>query len=157
MKRIGIMLLLSLCGVWSIQASLPEVTLQDIEGNSVHIAGLGKTGHPVVLSFFATRCKPCMQELEAINELYPEWQDAYGVTVYVVSTDRAQDAHKVAPLVRGNGWEFTVLLDPIGTLQRALNVKNVPHLFVIDSKGEIVYQHNAYLPGDEASIPTDLH
>ena len=157
MKRIGIILLLTLCGVWQIQASLPEVTLQDIEGNSVHIAGLGKTGHPVILSFFATWCKPCMQELEAINELYPDWQDEYGVTVYVVSTDRAQDAHKVAPLVRGNGWEFTVLLDPNGTLQRALNVKNVPHLFVINSKGEIVYQHNAYLPGDEASIPTYLH
>lgn len=131
--------------------------MQDIDGKSVNVAALAKSGKPVVLSFFATWCKPCMQELEAINELYPDWQDEYGVQVYLVSIDRAQDIHKVAPLVNGNGWDFPVLFDPNGTLQRALNVKNVPHLFVVNSKGEIVYQHNAYLPGDEKEIEKYLH
>lgn len=157
MKRIWIGILLTLCGVWQIKAALPEVTLQDIDGKSVSVAALAKSGKPVVLSFFATWCKPCMQELEAINELYPDWQDEYGVQVYLVSIDRAQDIHKVAPLVNGNGWDFPVLFDPNGTLQRALNVKNVPHLFVVNSKGEIVYQHNAYLPGDEKEIEKYLH
>ena len=156
MKKI---VLCFLIGLWAMgaKAALPEVTLQDIDGKSVNVASLAKTGQPVIISFFATWCKPCMQELEAINELYPDWQDEYGVQIYLVSIDRAQDAHKVAPLVSGNGWEFTVLLDPNGTLQRAMNVKNVPHLFIIDRKGEIIYQHNAYLPGDETEIPQYLH
>jgi hypothetical protein len=52
------------------------------------------------------------------------------------------------PLVDGNGWEYHVLLDPNGTLKRAMNVQNVPHLFVLNSKGEIVYNHAGYMDGD---------
>ena len=44
---------------------------------------------PVFVDFFATWCKPCMRELKAINELYPDWQDEYGVTVYVAFIDKA--------------------------------------------------------------------
>ena len=155
MKRIVLCIGLALMAM-GLRAALPEVTLQDIDGKKVNVAELAKTGKPVIISFFATWCKPCMQELEAINEIYPDWQDEYGVTMYIVSTDRAQDTHKVAPLVHGNGWEYRVLLDPNGTLQRAMNVQSVPHLFVINAKGEIVYQHNAYIPGDEAALPKYL-
>jgi hypothetical protein len=68
------------------------------------------------------------------------------------TVDQAQDAHKVMPLVDGNGWEYHVLLDPNGTLKRAMNVQNVPHLFVLNSKGEIVYNHAGYMDGEELEI-----
>ena len=150
-KRIGICLLML---VWSlvIQAGLPAVTLQDTNGKSVNVASLAQSGKPVVIAFFATWCKPCMRELKAIDELYADWQDETGVTVYLVSIDQGQDIHKVKPLVDGNGWEFPVLLDPNGTLKRAMNVQNVPHLFVVNSKGEIVYNHTGYSAGDETEI-----
>ena len=140
--------------VWSLvmQAGLPAVTLQDMNGKSVNVASLAQSGKPVVMAFFATWCKPCMRELKAIDELYADWQDETGVTVYLVSIDQGQDIHKVKPLVDGNGWEFPVLLDPNGTLKRAMNVQNVPHLFVVNSKGEIVYNHSGYSAGDETEI-----
>ena len=155
MKKI---VLCFLIGLWAIgaKAALPEVTLQDIDGKSVNIAALAKTGQPVILSFFATWCKPCMRELKAIDELYADWQDETGVTVYLVSIDQGQDIHKVKPLVDGNGWEFPVLLDPNGTLKRAMNVQNVPHLFVVNSKGEIVYNHVGYNAGDELELDRKL-
>ena len=155
MKRIVLIGILALMG-WNVFASLPEVTLQDIDGKAVNVALLAQSGKPVIISFFATWCKPCMRELKAIHELYPDWQDETGVEMYLVSIDQAQDAHKVKPLVDGNGWEYKVLLDPNGTLKREMNVQNVPHLFVLDSKGNIVLNHVGYTEGDETEIRTYL-
>ena len=140
-----------------IEAALQAVTLQDMNGKRVEVGALAQSGKPVVLAFFATWCKPCMRELKAIDELYAEWQEETGVTVYLVSIDQGQDVQKVKPLVDGNGWEFPVLLDPNGTLKRAMNVQNVPHLFVVNSKGEIVYNHTGYSAGDETEIEKYLN
>lgn len=133
-------------------AALPQVTLSDMDGNQVEVSRLAQSGKPVILSFFATWCKPCMRELKAIHELYPDWQDETGVEMYIISVDQAQDIRKVKPLVNGNGWEYHVLLDPNGTLKRAMNVQNIPHLFVIDSKGRTVYTHTGYTDGDEEEL-----
>ena len=151
MKRIIISLLIALFGLNS-RAALPEVTLQDIEGNEVSMASLAGKGKPVILSFFATWCKPCMRELKAISELYPDWQEETGVEMYIISIDQAQDVQKVRPLVDGNGWEYHVLLDPNGTFKRAMNVQNIPHLFVLDGKGTIVFQQAGYTDGEETEI-----
>lgn len=151
MKKLFLSLFFVLCAV-AANAVLPDVTLRDPKGRSVNIEELAKTGKPVIISFFATWCKPCMRELNAIEDLYPDWQDETGVEMYIVSIDQAQDAQKVMPLVDGNGWEYHVLLDPNGTLKRAMNVQNVPHLFVLNSKGEIVYNHAGYMDGEELEI-----
>ena len=155
MKRTIISLLIALFGL-STYAALPEVTLQDMNGKNVHVASLAQTGKPVIISFFATWCKPCMRELKALDEVYADWQDETGVTIYIVSVDQAQDIQKVKPLVNGNGWEFKVLLDPNGTFKRAMNVQSIPHVFVLDSKGEIVFNHVGYNAGDEEEILTYL-
>ena len=144
-----ISLLVSSLFAW---AQLPDVTLKDIDGKSVNVAELGKSGKPVIISFFATWCKPCVRELKAIHELYADWQDETGVEMYIVSTDQGQDSKKVKPFVDGYGWEYHVLLDPNSELKRAMNVQNIPHLFVIDSKGKTAYNHVGYTDGGETEI-----
>ncbi len=59
---------------------------------------------------------------------------------------------RVAPYVNGQGWDYEVYFDPNGDLKRAMNVNNVPHTFLLNGKGEIVYQHNNYEPGDEKEL-----
>ena len=151
MKRIGCLLVLCLT-VSLAFATLPDVTLKDINGKNVSVRALGESGKPIIISFFATWCKPCLRELKAIDDLSPDWQDETGVEMYIISVDQGQDSKKVKPFVEGYGWDFHVLLDPDETLKRAMNVQNIPHVFVIDSKGKTVYNHMGYTDGSEKEI-----
>ena len=133
-------------------AALPGVQLKDLNGKPVNTAKLTNNGKPMIISFWATWCKPCIRELKAIHELYPEWRDETGVRIIIVSIDDAQNAQKVKPMVDGMGWEYDVLLDPNGDFKRAMNVQSVPHVFVLDGKGNIVHNHSGYTDGAETEL-----
>ena len=151
MKRILIISMMAICAL-AISAQLPNVALKDINGNSIQTGSISNNGKPIIISFWATWCKPCLRELKAIHEVYPDWQDETGVKLIAVSIDSGQDVSKVKPTVDGFGWEFEVLLDPNGDFKRAMNVQNVPHVFVLDGKGKIVYNHTGYVDGSEEDI-----
>ncbi len=136
----------------NVVAQLPDVRLQDINGKTIQTGSITNNGKPIIISFWATWCKPCLRELKAIHEVYPDWQDETGVKMIIVSIDQAQDANRVKPMVDGFGWEYEVLLDPNSDFKRAMNVQNVPHVFVLDGKGKIVYNHAGYVDGGEEDI-----
>ena len=133
-------------------AQIPQVTLKDINGNTVNTAELSNDGKPFVISFFATWCKPCMRELDAISEVYQDWQDETGMKVIIVSIDDGQNVAKVRPLVDSKGWEYEVLLDPNGDFKRAMNVQMVPSLFILNADGTVVDSRTGYADGTEEHI-----
>lgn len=137
-------------------SKIPSVKLKDIDGNSVNTAELSNDGNPMVISFWATWCAPCKKELNAINEVYEDWQDETGVKVIAVSIDDARSATRVKPYVDAQGWEFEVLMDTNGDFKRSLNVNNVPQTFLIDGSGEIVWTHSGYSPGDEYELLEEI-
>ena len=151
MKKILFLALVMLTAL-NLHAQLPNVRLQDMDGKTIQTGEISNDGNPIIISFWATYCKPCLRELKAIHEVYPDWQDETGVKMIIVSIDQAQDANRVKPLVDGFGWEYEVLLDPNGDFKRAMNVQNVPHVFVLDGKGKIVYNHAGYVDGGEQDI-----
>ena len=87
--------------------------------------------------------------MDAYNENYEDWVEETGVKIYAVSIDDSRSTAKVLPFVKGKDWEFTVLLDPNGDFKRAMNVNMIPHTFLLDGKGNIVYQHTSYYEGLE--------
>ncbi|MBQ2121672.1 MAG: TlpA family protein disulfide reductase [Bacteroidaceae bacterium] len=133
-------------------AQLPSVTLKNIDGKTVDTAKLNNNGKPFIISFFATWCKPCNRELKAIQEVYADWQDETGVKVIAISIDQAQNIQKVKPLVDGNGWEFDILLDPNSDFKRAMGVNMIPHVFIIDGKGNIAESRSGYTEGGEEHL-----
>ncbi len=133
-------------------AQLPQVTLKDINGKAVKLDTLSNNGKPFIIDFFATWCKPCNRELDAIAEVYEEWQEETGVKIFAISIDQAQNINKVKPLVSNHGWEYDVLLDPNSDFRRALGIQMIPFVLVCDGQGNIVYKHNGYTDGAEIEL-----
>ncbi|MBR4846392.1 MAG: TlpA family protein disulfide reductase [Bacteroidaceae bacterium] len=151
MKKILSLALFALMSV-TMFAQLPSVKLKNLEGKTVDTAKLSNDGKPIIISFFATWCKPCNRELKAIHENYADWQEETGVKVIAVSIDQAHQIAKVKPMVDGAGWEYEVLLDPNSDFKRALGVNMIPHVFIIDGNGKIVDQRSGYTEGAEEHL-----
>jgi peroxiredoxin len=132
--------------------ALPKLTLKTTEGKTVCTDTLNNAGKPMIISFFALWCKPCLRELEAISEVYDEWQEETGVKLVAVSIDKAQDASKILPAIRGKGWTYEVLLDQNSEFMRAMNVNAIPAVFVLDGNGKIVFRKNSYIEGSENEL-----
>lgn len=133
-------------------AQLPSVQLKTLDGKVVDTAKLSNDGNPFVISVFATWCKPCLRELKAISEMYPDWQDETGMKLIAISIDEAQNVNRVKPLVDSEGWEYDVLLDTNGDFSRAMGIQMVPYLMILDGNGNIVETRNGYTDGSEMHI-----
>ena len=132
--------------------TLPSVDVKTLNGGNINITTLENDGNPIVISFWATWCKPCKKELNNIAELYEDWQDETGVKLVAISIDDARSMVRVAPYVNASDWDYEVYLDPNGDLKRAMGVSTVPHTFLLNSKKEIVWQHKGYIDGDEDEL-----
>ena len=134
------------------KASLPSVDIKTLDGKIFNTKNIQNDGKPVLISLWATWCKPCVAELMAINDVYDEWQEETGVVLYAISIDDTKTAAKVAPFVHGKGWDFVVLQDINWDFKRAMNVVDVPFLCLLNGNGEIVWSHTSYAPGSEKEV-----
>lgn len=134
------------------QDTLPDIELSDLEGNKVSLNEYAENGKITVFSFWATWCSPCKKELSNIADIYEDWTDEWEVEVVAVNIDDQRNFGKVKPYVDGQGWEYTVLMDPNEQLKRALNFQTVPFTFVLDKEGKVAYQHTGYVEGDEYEL-----
>jgi thiol-disulfide isomerase/thioredoxin len=151
-KLLLILFLAIFTNVQTTLAQLPAVTLKTMDGKTVRTDTLSNDGKPFIIDFFATWCKPCNRELDAIAEVYEDWQEETGVKIFAISIDQAQNINKVKPLVNNHGWEYDVLLDPNGDLKRALGIQMIPFVLICDGKGKIVYKHSGYTDGAETEL-----
>ena len=53
-------------------------------------------------------------------------------------------------------WYYTVVIDPNSDLRRAMGVNNVPHTFLLNGAGEVVWQANKYVPGEEEVLVAEV-
>ena len=152
-------LILSICmtvlfslSSFSQNRTLPSVKVKDLKNKMVNIQSVENGGNPIVISFWATWCKPCKKELNNIAEVYEDWQDETDVKLVAISIDNARSMAKVAPYVNASDWDYEVYIDPNGNLKRAMGISTVPHTFLLNSKKQIVWQHKGYVDGDEDEL-----
>lgn len=149
-KIIPVLLFLVSFGVFS-QNELPNIDLKTIDGKSFNSQDLAKDGKVTIVSLWATWCVPCLKELDAISEIYPDWQDETNVELFAVSVDDSRTVKRVKPLINGKGWDYTILLDTNNDFKRALGAATVP-LTILIKDNKIVYRHSGYSPGAEYEL-----
>lgn len=135
-------------------AQIPPVTVENAKGEAFKTTDLLKEGTPMIVSFWSTSCKPCIRELDAVYDALPDWLEEADFRVVAVSTDDSRLLAKAKSFAEGRGWgeDFVLLFDKNQDFMRAMNVSVVPHVFVLDGKGKIVYSHTSYVPGNELEL-----
>ncbi len=140
----------------STSSELPNLIVKNTDGENVNIQSLADGEHITIISFWATWCKPCIKELTNIQDLLEDWNEEFNVRLVAISVDDSRNISKVKPFAAGRGWNFDILLDPNGDVQRAMNVSNPPTTMIADKNGKIVYLHTGYQEGDEYEIEDHL-
>lgn len=131
------------------QKTLPSLDVKTLEGTTKNVvSNFNEKDKLYVFAFWATWCAPCIEELDAMNDVYADWKAEVPVEIIAVSLDDARTEKRVKPLVSGKGWEYTILLDNNQALKRALGISNPPYLLVVKN-GEIVFTQNGHAPGSE--------
>lgn len=131
---------------------LPKVDVKTLDGRVVNTSTFENDGKPIIISFWATWCKPCIHELTTIADVYEDWQDETGVKLIAISVDNSRTSGGVLPMVNGKDWDYEVYLDENKDFQRAMGVNLVPHTFILNGKGEIVWEHTAFTEGSELEM-----
>jgi len=131
---------------------IPSVILKTLDNKTFNTSDISNDGKPVIISFWATWCKPCVNELSTIADVYEDWQEETGVKLIAISIDDTKTSGNVSPFVNGKDWNYDVYLDVNSDFKRAMNVNLIPHTFVINGKNEIVWQHTSFSQGSELEL-----
>lgn len=110
----------------------PAPEFIDHRGNSGRFADF--RGQWLVINYWATWCKPCVEEIPELNHLAQSYTDR--VVVMGVDFDKQQDA-RLLEAIDKLGIEFPVLLaDPSSTLGYDYP-QVLPTTFLIDPQGKL--------------------
>lgn len=153
MKKIYLMFMFWVLGMGLLkaQSSLPDVKVENMEGRQVSVRSL-VSGKPFIISFWGVTCKPCLTELNALNDQMEEWLEEVDFDIVAVSIDDSRFSSRARSMAQGFDWQFKAVFDKNQDLKRAMNVTFTPHTFIIDAKGNVVYSHTGYTPGSEQEL-----
>ena len=132
----------------------PDFTLAGIDGEKFDLYQRLPQG-PVLMDFWATWCKPCLQALPHLEQIRAQYAER-GLQVVAISIDNPRSQSKVKPFVRGMGYSFEVLLDGDMEVRRLFGGTNIPLTILIAPSGEVIYEHLGYIPGDEKTLIQEI-
>jgi len=131
------------------RSSVPEFELQDLKGNMRSLSEF--KGKVTVVSFWATWCEPCKQELGFMKKFRKTYGEQ-GFEVLAVATDAPETRSKVRTIVKRKKWKNPILMDTEGSVSALLNPRGaMPYAMFIDRQGRLAYAHEAYASGDEVA------
>jgi peroxiredoxin len=131
-----------------------DFTLQDLEGNDVKLSKLLEKG-PVMISFWATWCSPCKEEMKKLFPVYEKYKDR-GFTYLAINQDNQKSVSKVKSYINANGYSFPVVLDPDKSVFESYSGVGIPYSLLISKDKKIISKHLGYVTGDEIKIESEI-
>ncbi len=132
----------------------PDFVLKDLEGKNYRLSENIGEG-PIVISFWATWCVPCIEELKQMKRIYKKYSDM-GVQFLAISIDDPKTVGRVNSFVKSHKYPYTVLLDTNNEIITLYQSKIPPYTVIIDNDGNVVYTHVGYRMGDEKMVDREL-
>jgi len=132
--------------------NFPNISLKNIYGETIFLPDLQNSQTPKVLCFWKSCCPINMEVMEIINEQSELWINETGAKIITVAIDDVRSSSKILPLANGKDWNLEIILDINSDFKRAMAVNSTPHIFVLNSENEIVWQRNTNFNGSETEI-----
>jgi peroxiredoxin len=133
----------------------PDFELKQLDGEPIALSTHLKKD-VVVLSFWATWCAPCGDEMKQLQVLHGK----YGKDGLVVLGVNVEDASKEADVraqVKERGVTYPILLDPDTSTFKQFNARrNLPFFLIIGRDGVIATKHAGFKPGDEVALEAEV-
>jgi len=117
-------------------ADAPPFELTRLEGQPLSLTSL--RGKVVLINFWATWCKPCEDEMPAMDRLYASLRDQ-GFELVAISVDDGRE--EVERFQKRLGFSFPVLLDPEKLVSERYQTYRFPESFLVDRDGVIVERY----------------
>ena len=118
--------------------------------------------HAVVMSFFATWCKPCMKELPILEEVYQQYKDER-VKFFLIDITEAtrsnpgtvygmsyKDVPVAGPFLKKKGVTMQILFDNRGTAMKRYYAQTLPRLFMVDGYRNVTFKKRGFPDGEGA-------
>jgi len=136
------------------QEALPDIQVQRLDGSKVSILDVVKNNGKklTVISFWATWCKPCRNELENIAYLYSDWVKSYDMELIAVSIDDSKTQAQIQPYINAQRFEYRILVDGNKEFFQAVNGITPPLTLVVNSEGKILKVEHGYIEGNEYEL-----
>jgi peroxiredoxin len=126
-----------------LRSRAPDFELADAAGKRWSLHAL--RGRPVLVSFWATWCPPCVEEMPSLEDLARRLGDR--ATILTISVDESWDAIRA---FFPRGTPLTVLLDPTREVPARFGTSKFPESFLIDPSGQVRY---AFINQRNWSVP----
>lgn len=131
-----------------------DFALDTLDGKRVKLSD--HKGKVVVVSFWASWCKPCKQELPFLDAFDKQYAEQ-GFEVISVNTDDARTMPEVRRFVKRKKLKIPVGLDKDGAVLARLNPRGVmPFTLYIDREGRIAETHDSFTSGDEVKVEASI-
>lgn len=113
----------------------PPFKLIDLD-NKLHTLEDYK-GKPLIVNFWATWCRPCRDELPAFNRAWSKVKDQ---DIQMLAINIGEEPTTVFSFIQQYPIDFLVLLDPLSDELANWQMNGLPTTYVLNYKGEVVYQ-----------------
>jgi len=137
-NKLSPLVIAALAAVFLATAALADMVGQKLPSGSLNFVGAKPVmeGKPLLLEFWATWCPPCRKSIPHLNKIHAKFKDS-GLLVVGVTDEPNMVIKKFQKNVP---MDYAVATDTGGRLNEKMGVSGIPHAFLVNKSGEIVWE-----------------